>query len=76
MLFVNTAHQCSCWWQDLVDENEDGFLWGELDTLPDDVNKLADSKIRRYQVLLLVDGRNIRLLDLFADYLQGKKFSQ
>lgn len=45
MLLVDRAHQCSRWWKDLVDEDEDGFLGCELDTLPDHVHELSHSKI-------------------------------
>lgn len=69
MLFVDTAHQGSCWRQNLVDEDKDGLLGGQLDALSDDVDELADGEICRDEIFLLIDGRNIRLLDLFADDL-------
>jgi hypothetical protein len=67
VLFVDAAHQCSSGWQDLIDEDEDSLLWRELYTLANDVNELADSEISRNEILLLVDCRNVGLLDLFAD---------
>ena len=70
VLLVYRAHKSGCGRQDLVDEDEDGLVRGQLDALPDDVAKLADSEVRGHQVLLLVDGRDVRLLDLLADYLR------
>ena len=69
MFLVDAAHQRRGRGQDLVDEDEDGLLGGELDALPDYVDELADGKICGHQVLLLVDGCDIRLLDLFANDL-------
>lgn len=69
MLLVDAAHQRSCWRQNLVDEDKDGLLGGQLDALSDDVDELADGEICGYEILLLVDGSDIRLLDLFADDL-------
>jgi hypothetical protein len=69
MLLVNATHQGSCWGKNLVDKDEDGLLGGQLDSLANDVDELADGQIGRDQVLLLVDGRDIALLDLLADNL-------
>jgi len=68
VLLVDTAHESGGRWQDLVNEYEDGLLGRELDSLSDHVDELADSEIRRDQVLLLVDSGNVALLDLLADY--------
>lgn len=73
VLLVNAAHESSSGRQNFIDENEDGLLGGELDALADDVDKLADGQIRGDQVLLLVDGCDIALLDLFADDLFDKQ---
>lgn len=67
MLFVDRAHQCCSWWQDLIDEDEDGLLWRKLDSLSDYVDELAYGEICWDKVLLLVDSRDVRLLDLLAD---------
>lgn len=69
MLLVNAAHERGSGRQDLIDEDEDGFFRAELDALSDDVDKLADGEVGRDQVLLLVDGGDVGLLDFFADYL-------
>lgn len=69
MLLVYRTHKSSCRWQDLIDKDEDGLLGRELNALADNVDKLANGKIGRNEVLLLVDGRDIRLLDLLADNL-------
>ena len=69
MLLVDAGHECGGWWQDLVDENEYGLLWRELDTLADDVDELADGKVGWDEILLLVDGGDLGLLNLLADDL-------
>jgi hypothetical protein len=74
VLVVDAAHQSGSRRQDLIDKDEDGLLWGELDPLPDYVDELADGEICRHQILLLVDRRNIAFLNLLADDL-GEKMS-
>jgi hypothetical protein len=69
VLLVYRAHQRSRRRQDLVDEDEDGLLRRQLNALADHVDELADCQVGRDEVLLLVDGRNVRLLDLLADNL-------
>ena len=71
MLLVDGAHQGRGRRQDLVHEDEDGLFRRQLDALSDNVDELADGQVGRDQVLLLVDGRNIRLLDLLADDLEA-----
>lgn len=69
VFFVNAAHERGGGWQDLVDEDEDGLLGRQLDALADHVDELTDGEIGRDEVLLLVDGRDIRLLNLLANHL-------
>lgn len=69
MFLVDAAHESGRWGKHLVDEDEDGLLGGELDALADDVDELTDGQIGRNKVLLLVDRRDITLLDLFANDL-------
>jgi hypothetical protein len=71
VLFVYRAHQGRRGWQDLVHEDEDGFLGRKLDPLTDHVDELAYREIRRDEILLLVDRRDIRLLDFLADDLDA-----
>ncbi len=71
MLLVDAAHQRGGRRQDLVDEDEDGLLRGELDALADDVDELAHGEVGRDEVLLLVDGGDVGLFDLLADHLEG-----
>jgi hypothetical protein len=73
VLLVDAAHQRGCWRKDLIDKDEDGLLWGQLDPLADDVDELAYRQIRRDQVLFLVDSSDIALLDLFADDLMERR---
>jgi hypothetical protein len=40
---VDSAHQSSSGWKDLIDKDKDGLLRGKLDAFPDDINKLTDS---------------------------------
>lgn len=68
MLLINATHESGCWWQDLVDEDEDGLFWAKLDPLSNNVDELADGEICWYKVLLLVDSRYVRFLCLLADY--------
>ena len=69
VLLVDAAHKRGGGGQDLVDEDEDGLLGRQLDALADDVDELADGQVGGDQVLLLVDGGDITLLDLLADDL-------
>ena len=45
MLLVYRTHQCCGWWKGFIDENENGLLRRELDTLADYVDELTDSQI-------------------------------
>ncbi len=67
MLLINRAHQRSGRWEDLIDEDEDGLLWAQLDALADDIDELSDGQIGGHQVLLLVDGGDVGFLDFLAD---------
>ena len=69
VLLIYGGHEGSGRRQDLVDEDEDGLLRRELDSLADHVDELADGEICGDEVLLLVDGRDVGLLDLLADNL-------
>lgn len=74
MLFVDAAHDGSCRGKHLIHEDEDGLLRRKLDTLADHIDELADCEVCRHQILLLVDGCDVRLLNLFANNLvQGKQ---
>lgn len=59
VLLVDGAHESCGRWEDLIDEDEDGLLWRELDPLADHVDELAYGEIGGNEVLLLVDGRDI-----------------
>jgi hypothetical protein len=69
VLLVYGAHQRGGGRQHLVDEDEDGLLRRQLDALADDVDELADGQVGGDEVLLLVDGGDVRLFDLLADDL-------
>jgi len=73
VLFVDGGHERSGWREDLVHEDEDGLLGRKLDALADHVDELAHGQVGGDQVLLLIDGRDVRLLDLFADDLCGER---
>ena len=45
VLVVDRTHQLRRWWKDLVDEDEDGLLWCELNPFPDYVHELADGEV-------------------------------
>lgn len=59
MLFVDAAHERGSGWQNLIDEDEDRLLGGELDALANHIDELADGEICGNQVLLLVDGGDV-----------------
>lgn len=67
VLLVDGAHQSRSWWQNLIDEDEDGLLWRELDALANDIDELANCEVCWYEILLLVDSSDVRLLNLLAD---------
>jgi len=67
VLLVDAAHQRGCWGKDLIDEDEDGLLRGQLNTLADNINELPDRQVRWHQILLFIDGGDVALLYLFAD---------
>jgi hypothetical protein len=69
VFLVDATHKGSCWGEHLIDEDEDSLLGGELDSLADDVDELADGQVGWHQVLLLVDGRDVALLDFLANNL-------
>lgn len=70
VLLVDGGHQRGRWWENLVDKDKDGLVRGQLDALADDVDELADCQVCWDEILLLVDGSNVTLLDLFADNLR------
>jgi hypothetical protein len=67
VLLVNAAHQRRSRRQDLVNENEDGLLWGELYAFADNIDELANGEVSGNQIFLLVDCSDIRFFDLLAD---------
>jgi len=69
VLLVDGAHERRGRRQHLVDEDEDSLFRAELDALTDDVDELPDGEVGGDEVLLLVDGRDVRLLDFLADDL-------
>jgi hypothetical protein len=71
VLLIYRAHESGSRRQDLIDEDEDGLLRRQLDALADHVDELADGQVGGDQVLLLVDGRDVGLLDLLANNLRA-----
>lgn len=69
VLLVYRAHKSGCGRQDLVNEDEDGLLGRQLNALADHVDELADGEIGWDEILLLVDGGDLGLLNLLADDL-------
>lgn len=69
MLIVDAAHQRRRGWKHLIDKDEDSLLRRQLDALANDIYELADGEVCRNQILLLVDGGDVGLFDLFADNL-------
>lgn len=75
MLFIDAAHESGSGRKDLVHEDEDRFLRGELYALANHVDKLAHSEVGGDKVLLFVDGSDVRLLDLLTDDLHSELIS-
>jgi hypothetical protein len=75
VFLVDATHERGGGRQDLIDEDEDGLLRTELDSLAYHVDELSDGQVGGYEVLLLVDGGDVGLFDLFADYLQQAEIS-
>ena len=69
MLFIDATHQGGGRRKNLIHEDEDSFFWGELYALADNIDKLSHCEISRDQIFFLVDGSDVRLLDLLADDL-------
>ena len=69
MLLVYRGHERRSRRQDLVDEDEDGLLRRQLNALANDVHELTDGEVGRNEILLLVDGGDVGLLDFLADDL-------
>jgi hypothetical protein len=70
VLLIYRTHESGSRRQDLIDEDEDGLLRRQLNALADHVDELADCQVCGNQVLLLVDGRDVALLDLLANNLR------
>lgn len=47
VLLVDRRHECGGRRQQLIDEDEDGLVGGQLDALADDVDELADGEVGR-----------------------------
>lgn len=73
MLVVDAAHKRRRGWKHLIDKDEDSLLRRQLDAFANNIYELADGEICRNQILLLVDGGDVGLFNLFADNLFGKR---
>jgi len=67
MLFIYRAHESSSRRQYLIHKDENCLLRRKLDALTDYVDELPDRQICWHEILLLIDGSDVRLLDLLAD---------
>lgn len=45
MFLVDAAHERSGRRQYLIDEDEDGLLWAQLDALANDIDELTDGQV-------------------------------
>lgn len=68
LLLVHRRHEGGVGWDSVRAEEEQGLLGGELNPLPDNVVKLADGKIGRNQIFLLVNFGNIAPISLLANH--------
>lgn len=73
MFIVHRRHQRGGRRQCLVDEDEDGLVGRQLDSLADDVDELAYGQIRWDEIFLLVNSSDITLFDFLADNLKSKQ---
>jgi hypothetical protein len=48
VLFVDAAHERSCWRKNLIHEDEDGLLGRELYALADHIDKLPHGEVGRH----------------------------
>jgi hypothetical protein len=73
VLFVDAAHESSGGRKNLIHENEDGLLRGKLYALANNIDELSHCEVCRHEVLLLVDGGDVGLFDLFTNdlYIQS-----
>jgi hypothetical protein len=73
VFLVDAAHERGGGRQHLIDKDEDGLFWAELDALADHVDELAHRQVGGDQVLLLVDGGDVGFFYFFADdlYMDG-----
>lgn len=69
VLIVDRTHQSGGGRQDFIHEDENGLLGGQLDSLADNIDELADRQVCRDEVLLLVDGGYVGLFNFLADDL-------
>lgn len=72
VLFIDAAHESGSGREDLIHEDENRLLRGELYALANHIDKLAHGEIGGDKILLLVDGSDVRLLDLLTDDLYGE----
>jgi len=71
VLFVYVAHQGRCRRKCLIDKDKDCLFGRKVDSFANDVDELPNRQICRYKVLLLVNCRNVALIDLFANDLRA-----
>jgi len=75
VLLVDGRHEGGCRWQHLVHEYEDGLFRRELNSLPDHIDELANREVCWYQILLLIDGSDVRLLYLLTYDLSKQRLA-
>lgn len=52
----------------MINKDKDGLFRVELDPLSNDIDELSNCEIGWYEVLFLVNGGDIALVDLFANH--------
>ena len=69
MHLIKGSHGGRSWWNGIVDEEKEGFLGSQMNSLPDEEVELTNCQVRGYQVLLLVQLTNVSLGSLLYDHL-------
>lgn len=72
VLLVESTHRSTGGGDHIVDKEEQGVFWPQVDPLADEKVELPDGQVRRYQILLLVQITNPCFGCLFHNYLKNK----
>jgi hypothetical protein len=69
VLLIDAAHQRGSRRQNFIDEDENGLLRRQFNALADHIDELTNCQVGGDKIFLLINGCDVRLLDLLADHL-------